>query len=897
MTGSGFLRSGCTRGLFVLVGGIVGGACAQRSTEVVLPLAETGARKDSGVHLKLDAYMGNIEAGAGYDGIPGCPGIKELCNGLDDDCDGVADNGFDLASDPANCGACGNLCSAAHATAGCAKGQCVVGACIAGYVDVNGSFDDGCECMRSNGGVELCDGADNDCDGVIDNGFDLQNDPSNCGACGKVCSASNATPSCRQAACGFTCNSGFYDANKQAGDGCEYACTPSANPTEVCDGIDNDCNGLVDAADPGVVYTPADRICYSSAAGSCQAGILTCIAGQLVCVGAGPPSVEICDGRDNNCDGQIDESDPHLGNACYAPGVAGCDASGGACKGLCTPGAYVCTGGSLLCSGAVTPTLEVCDGKDNDCDGVVDNGFDTDTDPGNCGGCGHACSFAHAFAACVQGVCVLDPKHRQGACAEGWVDKNGDPADGCEHQCTVDGPEVCDGRDNDCDGLVDNDDPGLVYPSSNFCSQIGECGKGPGGSTHVGWESSGSFPVCGVPAGAAAGTAPMWVCNYPATVELAAPNQVAGQETWCDGKDNDCNGVVDDPHVATLGSACADPASSALGACLRRGTIRCQADKTLPAACDLSGSPPAATPTDEICDGIDNDCDGLVDESWDNPPGLPPCGGHDCLGVREEVVHVSRSGAPGGGYYIYKYEASRVDASAAAQGTSSARACSRALDAAGAHVLPWSTVTWNQADQACRAAGMRLCRVVRAGGAVTSDEWGFACVAGQSCTSGVFPYACSYSATACNGLDLNRGSVATCGSLAGCITVGDLDPNSSSDQVFDLSGNLAEWTDDRRDIPDTGGSPPDAGGATAIYTTRGGAFDSFFTGLACDFMGTQVHPTFSYPDTGFRCCSSCAPGQADCAGTCVNLASNAANCGGCGVACGAGTTCTNGVCK
>jgi hypothetical protein len=873
---------------------LLGAPCARRSTEILLPYAVNTSDAGGGVIIKLDARPGQGEAGgsAGYDGQSGCTGTPELCNGIDDDCDGVVDNGFDLLTDPLNCGACGIVCSAPTALTECRAGACVIASCTPGYVDADRSPTNGCECMLTNGGVEICDGADNDCDGVIDDGFDLQHDPANCGACGVTCGAAHADPFCAGGACSYACKPGFYDVDKKAGDGCEYECTKTANPTEICDGIDNDCNGLVDGEDPAMVYTPADRTCYSSANGACQSGLLTCIAGTMTCVGAGPPSDEICDGRDNNCDGRIDESDPNLGKPCYAPGLAGCDVTTGVCRGACRIGAYVCTAGSPVCGGQVTPTLEVCNGIDDDCDGVVDNGIDTDTDPRNCGGCGHACSFAHAFAACVGGVCVLDEKHHLGACAVGWVDGNGDPADGCEYSCTPTGPELCDGIDNDCNGLVDNADPGLLYPS-NFCLQTGECGKGPGGSTHAGWEASPTFPVCAIAPNAAVGTAPSWVCNYPGTVQLTASHQVVAQETWCDGLDNDCNGVVDDPYRALLGTACADPASTALGACLRKGTWRCQ-PATLAMSCDLGGAV-AALPTDEICDGIDNDCDGLVDESWDNPAGLAQCSGRDCLGVRDDVVHVNAAGAPGD-YYIYRFEASRADASATAPGSAAARACSRQADGTGGLVLPWSSVTWNQADAACRAAGMRLCRATRTGGALVADEWGFACQAGQSCASGFYPYGCTYRTAACNGVDLNLGQAVPCGSRSGCVTVGDLDTSSGSDQVYDLSGNLAEWTDDRRDIADTIGSPAGAGSAIAIYTTRGGAYDSFFRGMACDFTGSELHPTFSYADTGFRCCSSCPPGTADCSGACVNLASAPANCGGCGIACGTGTTCHNGAC-
>jgi hypothetical protein len=71
----------------------------------------------------------------------------EVCNSVDDDCDGMTDEGFDLAGDVANCGACGNVCTNAHGTTDCVSGGCVF-ACDPGAEDCNGDADDGCEVLR-----------------------------------------------------------------------------------------------------------------------------------------------------------------------------------------------------------------------------------------------------------------------------------------------------------------------------------------------------------------------------------------------------------------------------------------------------------------------------------------------------------------------------------------------------------------------------------------------------------------------------------------------------------------------------------------------------------------------------------------------------------------------------
>ncbi|HJK94697.1 MAG TPA: hypothetical protein RMH85_14305 [Polyangiaceae bacterium LLY-WYZ-15_(1-7)] len=103
------------------------------------------------------------DAGTPDDGsVPTDACTEELCNDADDDCDGEVDEGFDLATDPFNCGGCGNLCVFRNGDGECTGGECVVTACDPG-------FDD---CVAGNDGCET----------------DVRMDEANCGACGNACS-------------------------------------------------------------------------------------------------------------------------------------------------------------------------------------------------------------------------------------------------------------------------------------------------------------------------------------------------------------------------------------------------------------------------------------------------------------------------------------------------------------------------------------------------------------------------------------------------------------------------------------------------------------------------------------------------------------------------------------
>ncbi len=410
------------------------------------------------------------------------PEQEATCDGLDNDCDGSADEDFDLSSDAEHCGACGEACGFPHASGVCVESECALGDCEEGWWDVDGEGENGCEyaCVprAEGGGDEVCNSRDDDCDGDLDEGFDLQADPSHCGACDQACVVEHGAGACVEGECAIErCEDAWHNADGDLENGCEYGpCLPTLGGEEACDNIDNDCDGATDEdfdvqSDRNHCGACNARCVLANAIPECVAGecqVETCEPGfvdldrlpetgcELSCV-PDDPAVEACDERDNDCDGRTDETFD----------VATDELNCGACGTLCAPdaGQGQCRDGQCFVVGCEEGFVdldgradngceyacaftgdELCNLADDDCDGETDEDFDLADDVAHCGECGNACAFDDAQASCTEGVCQL------AACDEGYHDVDEDEENGCEYgPCTPtnESVEACDLIDND----------------------------------------------------------------------------------------------------------------------------------------------------------------------------------------------------------------------------------------------------------------------------------------------------------------------------------------------------------------------------------------------------------------------------------------------------------------
>ncbi len=269
----------------------------------------------------------------------------------------------------------------------------------------------------------ICQGTNKDCNGIYDDGCEVNtaSHVSHCGACESACDLAHADYHCENSQCVVDqCIGSWRDCDELDSSGCETDVISGGNPSH-CGGCNVTCPGITNG-------TP-----------SCASGM--CIVGS-------------CSGNFRDCNYEYDDG-------CEVDIIDGGDLTNcGSCNYTCPTYAHsnmACVeGGCAIAS---------CVGLWNNCDGRLDNGCEKDTsdDIENCGGCSSAgndfafqCDLDHVQNhVCTGGTCGV------AACESGWVNLDGQAANGCECQnFGYDDPDD-DYLDTNCDGMDGTIDAGF----------------------------------------------------------------------------------------------------------------------------------------------------------------------------------------------------------------------------------------------------------------------------------------------------------------------------------------------------------------------------------------------------------------------------------------------------
>lgn len=603
-----------------------------------------GAKADYAVGDSSSCYIGTNGCKADNDGVYKCVGIcklgtrkclarngtatwgncvgqisprsentPEACNdGLDNDCDGDVDDKDsncdgtgkteptpDAGPGPDKTPECTNdereSCTLPNLRGECAKGFRI---CVAGMWSR-------CiqQTMPSN---EVCDGKDNDCDGQIDEG-DLT----------RECYPSGATGCSDRGDGKFNC-SGICKAGTQkcvvGGSGVWTSCQDFVlSKSETCNGQDDDCDGQTDEGNVCTCKDGETRPCFSGSTGCqkrqdgkydcngiCKHGIQTCSNNQWgACLGEVKAEAEVCNNKDDNCDGKTDENITQL---CYG-GTSGCTKrSDGtySCKGACKNGVRTCTNGRWgSCQGEINPLPSdiACNGTDENCDGQVDE---------NCActkGETRSCTTNSSSCPIVQ-IGTISLPICKGACKAGTQTcRETSPGNNqwgpCENE-TKAKQETCNGQDDDCDGNVDGLQRDCYPGPSNECQKLadgtikcnGVCSKG------IQFCSNNRWGSC-----------------------FGSKGPTSTTDTCGNNLDDNCDGQVDETcpcktgetrrcYPSNTGCKLVNPPDrfSCTGSC-GVGTQICGSNR------QWSSCQAATTPVVEVCNNLDDDCDGQTDEN------------------------------------------------------------------------------------------------------------------------------------------------------------------------------------------------------------------------------------------------------------------------------------------